>query len=101
MIYELEDKQNCLVSLINASHDWVYFTVNDMKEAVTKSTLYKMKIDGSEKQKMFETYDLKDLQIAGDCIFFKSYTSNKINNTYTLQKMKTDGSGKVEYAQVP
>lgn len=70
-------------SLIAKEGDWVY--VSD----VTKKVLFKMKSDGSEKQKIAEGATYSNLNVLDGWIYFSENTSG-------IWKMRTDGSERVK-----
>lgn len=89
---------------LNIVGDWIYCNYRDVfdsfsvKNSYDINTIYKMKLDGSEKTKVEEIKDghYEFLNIVGDWIYYvKESQKNKV---YEIYKIKTDGSEKTKLA---
>ncbi|MDD4664319.1 MAG: DUF5050 domain-containing protein [Caldisericia bacterium] len=69
-------------SSINVLSDWIYYS-----NATDNSTIYKVKTDGSERQKLYDEPFSSYLNIAGDWLYFMNE-----NKFAMLFRIRTDGS---------
>jgi hypothetical protein len=77
----LEDQ----VSYLNLQDEWLYFIVYS-------DGIYKMKTDGTEKQKLYAG-DVFSLSIAGDWIYFGKWKEDDEYSREGYYKIKKDGTG--------
>lgn len=91
----IDDPNAALLSLderssayIYAVGDWVYYV---LQTADTDKGLWRMKADGTSKEKIYySTQKISLVNIQDDWIYFVNITPNHVNGIY---KMKTDGTG--------